>query len=112
MRWVPVALQAFNTWPERPHCGHFFGGVYWYGLETAGPSATLALVRVVGQADSTTLVALTIREAPDRVCVVLVQDLAQDSLRRHVLFASLPHGPCVLVEQLSAREPMLLALPA
>jgi hypothetical protein len=44
MRWVPVALQAFNSWPERPHCGHFFGGVYWYGLETAGPSATLALV--------------------------------------------------------------------
>ena len=44
MRWVPVALQAFNIWPERPHCGHFFGGVYWYGLETAGPSATLALV--------------------------------------------------------------------
>ena len=44
MRWVPVALQVFNSWPERPHCGHFFGGVYWYGLETAGPSATLALV--------------------------------------------------------------------
>jgi len=31
MRWVPVALQAFNTWPERPHCGHFFGGTHWYG---------------------------------------------------------------------------------
>jgi len=59
---------------------------------------------VLGQADSTTLVALTIREAPDRVCVVLVQDLAQDSLRRHVLFASLPHGKCVLVERLVARQ--------
>jgi hypothetical protein len=48
-----------------------------------GPQAgsMLARVRVVGQAESTTLVALTIREAPDRVCVVLVQDLAQDSLR-------------------------------
>ena len=33
MRWVPVALQAFNVWPEQPHCGHFFGGVFWYGLE-------------------------------------------------------------------------------
>ena len=44
MRWVPVALRAFNVWPERPHCGHFFGGVFWYGLETSGPIATLALV--------------------------------------------------------------------
>src|SRR5262245_14129791 len=44
MRWVPVALRAFNVWPARPHCGHFFGGVFWYGLETSGPIATLALV--------------------------------------------------------------------
>ncbi len=28
----------------RPNCGHFFGGVYWYGLETAGPSAMMAIV--------------------------------------------------------------------
>ena len=33
MRWVPVALRAFNVWPDRPHCGYFFGGVFWYGLE-------------------------------------------------------------------------------
>ena len=52
MRWVPVALQTFNSWPERPHCGHFFGGVYWYGLETAGPSATLALVASSPEFDS------------------------------------------------------------
>ena len=44
MRWVPVVLQAFNVWPERPHCGHFFGGVFWYGLETSGLMTTLALV--------------------------------------------------------------------
>ena len=76
------------------------------GVKMIGPQAgsMLARVRVVGQADSTTLVALTIREAPDRVCVVLMQDLAQDSLRRHVLFASLPHGKCVLVERLVARQ--------
>jgi hypothetical protein len=76
------------------------------GVKMIGPQAgsMLARVQVVGQADSTTLVALTIRESPDRVCVVLVQDLAQDSLRRHVLFASLPHGKCVLVERLVARQ--------
>src|SRR5262245_34663111 len=44
MHWVPVALRTFNGWPERPYCGHFFGGVFWYGLETSGPIATLALV--------------------------------------------------------------------
>src|SRR6266705_2232597 len=44
MRWVPVALRAFNVWPEQPHCGHFFGGVFWYGLETSRSIATLALV--------------------------------------------------------------------
>jgi hypothetical protein len=76
------------------------------GIKMIGPQAgsMLARVRVLGQADSTTLVALTIREASDRVCVILVQDLAQDSLRRHVLFASLPHGKCVLVEHLVARQ--------
>src|SRR5262249_1531866 len=55
-------------------------------------------------ADSTSLVALTIRQAPDRVCVVLVQDLAQASIRRYVLFASLPHGICLSVERLIARQ--------
>src|SRR5262249_15578078 len=63
------------------------------GMKMIGPQARtmLASIRVAGRADSTTPVALTIRDAPDRVCVVLVQDLAQDSIRRQVLFASLPH---------------------
>ena len=43
MRWVPVAMRYWNEWPDRPDCGHFFGGVYWYGQETAMPIATLAL---------------------------------------------------------------------
>src|SRR5437588_9800327 len=47
---------------------------------------------------------LTIRDAPDMVGVVLVQDLAQDSIRRQVLFASLPNGKCLTVERLVARQ--------
>jgi len=76
------------------------------GMKLIGPqSETLrANIQVAGQAKSTTLVALTIRDAPDRVCVVLVQDLAQDSVRRQVLFASLPHGKCLTVERLVARQ--------
>ena len=76
------------------------------GMQLIGPQSgtMLATVQVVGRAASTTLVALTIRDAPDRVCVVLVQDLAQDSIQRQVLFASLPHGKCLTVERLVARQ--------
>ena len=42
-RWVPVAMRYFNEWPGRPDCGHFFGGVLWYGQDTADPITTLAL---------------------------------------------------------------------
>ena len=31
LRWLPVARGYFQPWPGRPRCGHFFGGVYWYG---------------------------------------------------------------------------------
>ena len=24
--WVPIGLNYFEDWPERPNCGHFFGG--------------------------------------------------------------------------------------
>jgi hypothetical protein len=42
-RWVPVAKRYWNEWPDRPNCGHFFGGVHWYGQETSMPIVTLAL---------------------------------------------------------------------
>ena len=43
LRWVPVAMRYFNDWPGRPGCGHFFGGVLWYGQDTAFTIAPLAL---------------------------------------------------------------------
>jgi hypothetical protein len=36
-KWVPIGLQYFEEWPQRPNCGHFFGGCHWYGSDTAGP---------------------------------------------------------------------------
>lgn len=42
--WAPIALSYYNEWPVRPECGHFFGGVYWYGQETAMTIFTLALL--------------------------------------------------------------------
>ena len=43
LRWIPVGMRYFNPWPGRPNCGHFFGGVLWYGQDTCSPIATLAL---------------------------------------------------------------------
>ena len=42
-RWVPVGMRYFNPWPVRPNCGHFFGGVLWYGQDTSMPISALAL---------------------------------------------------------------------
>ena len=36
--------------------------------------------------------------------IATILDLAQDSVRRQVLFASLPHGKCLTVERLVARQ--------
>lgn len=43
LRWIPVAFEHFRPWPDRPACGHLFGGAFYYGLETSQPIATLAL---------------------------------------------------------------------
>lgn len=42
-RWTPTGAAYFASWPERPNCGHFFGGCHWYGLETVGPALAFAL---------------------------------------------------------------------
>jgi hypothetical protein len=41
-RWIPIGMRVYADWPVRPNCGHFFGGVYWYGMETAYAIFTLA----------------------------------------------------------------------
>lgn len=43
-KWIPIGMSYFKDWPGRPNCGHFFGGVYWYGLETSAPAAMMAIV--------------------------------------------------------------------
>ncbi|MBS3761871.1 MAG: hypothetical protein KGZ25_01085, partial [Planctomycetes bacterium] len=42
LRWTRVGMKWFDCWDGRPNCGHFFGGVLWYGQETAMPMVTLA----------------------------------------------------------------------
>lgn len=41
-RWVHVGMATYQDWPVRPNCGHFFGGVHWYGNETSNTIFTLA----------------------------------------------------------------------
>lgn len=70
----------------------------------AGEGAVLGRLQVRGKAQSARPVALRVREGTDRVCAVVVEDLAQESVRRQVFFASLPDGRCLTAERLVARE--------
>lgn len=47
-RWVPFANEQFADWDGRPDCGHFFGGSYFYGVETAFPMFLYALLSKFG----------------------------------------------------------------
>ena len=40
--WIPVGVEYFAKWPDRPNCGHFFGGCHWYGNETGSPAEAFA----------------------------------------------------------------------
>jgi hypothetical protein len=42
LRWIPYGMRQWNTWPGRPRCGHFFGGVLWYCQDTVMPAFALA----------------------------------------------------------------------
>ena len=53
-KWCPTALSYFEDWDGRPNCGHFFGGVHWYGIETAVPLHALAAVGTSPEYDENT----------------------------------------------------------
>lgn len=48
LAWSRTALATFREWPGRPGCGHFYGGSYWYGLETAQTVYALAVLARCG----------------------------------------------------------------
>lgn len=43
-KWVNFAESEFRLWPNRPNAGHFFGGAYWYELETVQTAAIYAVL--------------------------------------------------------------------
>jgi hypothetical protein len=49
LKWIPFADSQFSSrWNTRPNCGHFFGGSYWYGSETAHTAAVYAALATLG----------------------------------------------------------------
>lgn len=42
-RWAPLAVATYRLWDGRPNAGHFYGGSYWYGLESSYTAFVLAL---------------------------------------------------------------------
>ena len=45
-RWLGTGMSFYQPWPDRPNCGHFFGGAHWYGLETAWPAEAFACAAI------------------------------------------------------------------
>ncbi|WP_127589043.1 hypothetical protein [Paenibacillus koleovorans] len=52
LRWIRYADEQFKEWPERPNAGHFFGGAYWYELETAYTAMVYAIAARLGDYDA------------------------------------------------------------
>ncbi|MDA0748398.1 MAG: hypothetical protein O2954_17915, partial [bacterium] len=50
-KWVHVGVEYFQRWPERPNCGHFFGGVHAYGLESFSPAEAFAFASTSSEFD-------------------------------------------------------------
>ncbi len=53
--WIPIGVEYFTDWPNRPNCGHFFGGCHWYGNETNAPAEAFALASVSSEYNEKTV---------------------------------------------------------
>lgn len=47
-KWIPFVDGEFKEWSGRPNSGHFFGGSYFYGVETAIPMFLYAIMSKLG----------------------------------------------------------------
>ncbi|HBN84377.1 MAG TPA: hypothetical protein DDZ89_11085 [Clostridiales bacterium] len=51
LKWVNFADRHYNKWNSRENCGHFFGGSYWYEIETTFAAFVYAVVASYGEFD-------------------------------------------------------------
>lgn len=74
------------------------------GIHTIGPGmgTLLGKVRVKDHPPSQKLVTLRVNQKDDGFAAAMVNDLAQESIRQKVLFASLPNGKVLCSESLTA----------
>ncbi|MCK5811578.1 MAG: hypothetical protein KAG94_01645 [Clostridiales bacterium] len=54
-KWANFAVKHYNSWESMPDCGHFFGGVYNYEIETSSTMTVLAVLATIGTYDETTI---------------------------------------------------------
>jgi hypothetical protein len=87
--WIPLGVRYYQDWPERPGCGHFFGGCSWYGHETSSTALAFAI-------------AASSSEFDERICGCSREGL-QDMALRGLRYLSFTHdtGPpeCVRPEK-------------
>ncbi len=50
---MKFANESYQPWDGRPNCGHFFGGAYWYGMETSTACLVMAIAATLGDYDET-----------------------------------------------------------
>ena len=50
-KWVSFAIRYFKEWDYKHGCGHFFGGVYNYGVETSATIMATATIASLGSYD-------------------------------------------------------------
>ncbi len=50
-KWIPFVDDQFANWDHRPNCGHFFGGSYFYSVETAIPMFIYSIISTNGNYD-------------------------------------------------------------
>ncbi len=51
LKWIPFADTTYSDWDMKKDAGHFFGGSYFYAIETATPMFIYALLSSIGEYD-------------------------------------------------------------
>ncbi len=54
-KWANFASKHYNSWESMPDCGHFFGGVYNYEIETSSTMTVFAVLATIGEYDEKTI---------------------------------------------------------
>ncbi|WP_026688379.1 hypothetical protein [Alteribacter aurantiacus] len=51
MNWIPFAEGQFHTWSDKPNCGYFFRGDFWYMSDCSSTTLVYAILSKLGEYD-------------------------------------------------------------